>query len=114
MTFVIAYILEHGVQGLQHRIPKRGLRVVLVSMVFLTTLVTVVVALAPSFKAQATKLAEEYPSYLASIDKEVAATREKYTWAKSVLPEDVRVAELIEYVLGFIQTDDPANGAARH
>src|SRR5690606_20389381 len=44
LTFVFAYILEHGVHGLQHRIDNRPLRVVLVTVVFLGALITLGVA----------------------------------------------------------------------
>ncbi|MGA0867737.1 MAG: AI-2E family transporter, partial [Planctomycetota bacterium] len=77
LTFVFAYILEHGVQGLAHRIANRPARVVLVALVFLGTLITLGVALAPAFQQQARKLAAEYPQYLAKIDTELDRTREQ-------------------------------------
>jgi predicted PurR-regulated permease PerM len=106
LTFVFAYILEHGVQGLAHRIANRPARVVLVALVFLGTLITLGVALAPAFQQQARKLAAEYPQYLAKIDTELDRTREQYTVAGNVLPEDLKAIDLIEHLLGFVSTDD--------
>jgi predicted PurR-regulated permease PerM len=118
LTFVFAYILEHGVQGLQARIKKRPLRVVLVTMVFLGTLITIGRALAPAFGDQAKTLAQNYPKYFAAVDNEVAALRERAKWTKSFLPEDMHAAEVLEYLLGFVSEADPeetpaARGAAR-
>lgn len=102
LTFVFAYILEHGVQGLQHRLANRPLRVVLVTAVFLGALITLGVALAPSFQQQASKIAREYPEYLAKIDVELDEARHRYTWARNVLPEDLRAVDVIEHLVGFV------------
>lgn len=99
LTFVVAYILEHGVQGLAHRIPRRPIRVVLVSVVFLGTLVTFGIALAPSFRDQARRIGSDYQTYLAKIDDEIASARAKYAWAKSIVPEDARAVDIIEHLL---------------
>jgi predicted PurR-regulated permease PerM len=107
LTFVFAYILEHGVQGMRHRIGNRPARVVLVTVVFLGTLVTLGIALAPAFQQQAKKLAAEYPEYLAKIDGELGKARERYSWARSVLPEDLHAVDLIEHLLGFVSKDEP-------
>lgn len=112
LTFVFAYILEHGVQGLKHRIANRPVRVVLVAAVFLSTLITLGVALAPAFQQQATKLAAEYPEYLAKIDREIVRTRERYTWTRNLLPDDLHAADLVEEVLGFVSREEAAAAAA--
>ncbi|MDA1222001.1 MAG: AI-2E family transporter, partial [Planctomycetota bacterium] len=113
LTFVFAYILEHGVQGLVHRIANRPARVVLVALVFLGTLITLGVALAPAFQQQARKLAAEYPQYLAKIDTELDRTRQQYTVARDVLPDDLKAIDLIEHLLGFVSTDERANDGKR-
>lgn len=112
LTFVFAYILEHGVHGLQHRIKNRPFRVVLVTAVFLGTLITLGVALAPAFQQQATKLAAEYPDYLAKIDDELVKTRTTHAWTKNFLPEDLRAVDLIEHMLGFVSRE-PTDAATR-
>jgi len=71
LSFVFAYILEHGVQGLAHCIKSRTLRVVLVSTVFLGTLVTAGIFISPHFNAQATHLSSNYKPYLAAFDKQI-------------------------------------------
>lgn len=102
LTFVFAYILEHGVQGLQHRIKKRVVRVALVSVVFVGTLISLGIALAPAFREQANKLAREYPSYLEKIDSEIAGAREKYEWARAQIPSDLKAIDLVEYLLNWV------------
>jgi predicted PurR-regulated permease PerM len=109
LTFVVAYILEHGVHGLKHRIPNRVARVVLVAVVFLGTLVTFGIALAPAFRDQAKKIGNEYQTYLAKIDAEIGAAREKYTWARNVFPEDARAIDIIEHLL-HLTKEEPEVG----
>ncbi|MFO1053814.1 MAG: AI-2E family transporter [Planctomycetota bacterium] len=99
LTFVVAYILEHGVQGLQHRIKNRVIRVVLVSVVFLGTLVTFGIALTPAFRDQARKIGTDYQVYLQKIDGEIDNARKKYAWVRNVVPEDARAIDIIEHLL---------------
>jgi predicted PurR-regulated permease PerM len=107
LTFVFAYILEHGVQGLQHRIQNRVVRVVLVSVVFVGTLITLGIALAPAFRQQAATLAKEYPVYLEKIDAEIEAARNKYAWARSQIPADLKAIDLVEYLLNWVPKESP-------
>jgi len=69
LTFVFAYVLEHGVQGLAHRISSRAQRVVLVSIVFIGTLSTLGVFVTPHIEEQGRELLQSYPSYLQAFDR---------------------------------------------
>lgn len=71
LTFVFAYIQAHGVEGLEHRIPNRPLRVVIVGLVFLGTIVATVFALRPQIESQATDLIENSTSYINRADREI-------------------------------------------
>jgi predicted PurR-regulated permease PerM len=71
LTFVFAYVQAHGVDGLQHRIKNRALRVSIVGLVFLGTIVATVLALAPQIERQAATLVANYPTYIANADREI-------------------------------------------
>ena len=64
LAFVFAYVQAHGVEGLQHRIKNRGLRVSIVGLAFLGTIVAIVLALAPQIESQASDLARNYRTYI--------------------------------------------------
>ncbi|MGE3171604.1 MAG: AI-2E family transporter [Planctomycetota bacterium] len=71
LTFVFAYVQAHGVEGLQHRIRNRPLRVTIVGLVFLGTIVATVLALAPQIVRQATDLIDNHQSYINGADWEI-------------------------------------------
>ncbi len=71
LTFVFAYVLEHGVQGLAHRIASRAQRVVLVSTVFIGTLVTLGIFVTPQIEGQGRELIKSYPVYLEAFDRQI-------------------------------------------
>lgn len=107
LTFVFAYILEHSVQGLKHRMRNRPARVVLVSGVFVTTIVAVGVLLAPAFERQAHKIWAEFPLYLAKIDAQIDGLRQSQDWAKELIPPDVNSAAILEHIAGIVQREKP-------
>ncbi|MEQ1634317.1 MAG: AI-2E family transporter [Planctomycetota bacterium] len=78
LTFVFAYIQAHGVDGLQHRIRNRPLRVTIVGLVFLGTIVATVLALAPQIEVQAMVLAKNYRTYITNADREINAKMREY------------------------------------
>ena len=71
LTFVFAYIQAHGVDGLQHRIRNRPLRVVIVGLVVLGTLLATGFTLVPQIQAQAKEFLQNKDKYLAEADEEV-------------------------------------------
>ncbi|MBK8095831.1 MAG: AI-2E family transporter [Planctomycetes bacterium] len=71
LTFVFAYIQAHGVDGLQHRIKNRPLRVVIVGLVFLGTILATVFTLRPQIEEQAATLVRDYPKTIKTADEEV-------------------------------------------
>lgn len=105
LTFVVAYILEHGVQGLAHRIASRPVRVVLVSFVFLGTLIAAGIFLAPHFSTQATKLADNYSTYLARIDEALDDARRK-EWVRAMIPPEVKARDVVNGVFGLVEAAD--------
>lgn len=75
LTFVFAYIQDHGVDGLAHRIRTRWIRVVLVFAVFLGTLVAIGIFLVPHVQQQIETVAREYPKWINTANTNVV------TWA---------------------------------
>lgn len=71
LTFVFAYIQAHGVDGLAHRIKRRGLRVTLVGTVFLGTILATGFTLAPQIEHQTAVVANNWEKYLQDADKAV-------------------------------------------
>ncbi len=107
LTFVFAYILEHGTEGLRHRITNRPFRVVIVALVFIGTLVSSGILLAPAFQKQARKIALEFPTYLASIDEEVQRLRSDSEMLRDLIPHDMRTADLIARFAGVVERTAP-------
>ncbi len=71
LTFVFAYIQAHGVDGLQHRIRNRPLRVTIVGLVFLGTLLATGFTLFPNVKEQADTFWKNRQKYADDADREV-------------------------------------------
>jgi predicted PurR-regulated permease PerM len=78
LTFVFAYIQAHGVDGLQHRIKNRPLRVVVVGLVVLGTLLATGFTLVPQIQAQAKQFLQNKDKYLAEADDEVEKFLRQY------------------------------------
>jgi predicted PurR-regulated permease PerM len=68
LTFVFAYIQAHGVDGLQHRIVNRALRVTIVGLVFLGTILATVFALRPQLQEQGIQLWDHRNELIAKAD----------------------------------------------
>ncbi|MFM1870761.1 MAG: hypothetical protein RL398_183 [Planctomycetota bacterium] len=71
LTFVFAYIQAHGVDGLQHRIKRRWVRVVVVGLVFIGTLFATGFTLFPEVRDQAGEFLRERDRLVADADKEI-------------------------------------------
>ena len=71
LTFVFSYIQAHGVDGLEHRIRSRTLRVIIVGLVFLGTLFATGFTLAPQVNEQATTFLKNRHEYIAQADREL-------------------------------------------
>lgn len=85
LTFVFAYIQAHGVDGLQHRIKNRPLRVTIVGLVFLGTLLATGFTLFPQVKEQAETFWENRQKYAADADRELVKFLKKYPSAYDAL-----------------------------
>lgn len=109
LTFVFAYIQEHGVQGLAHRIGNRVVRVVIVFVVMLGALISIGIFLAEPLKKQAANLGENYPALLEAGDQQVAELR-KSDLLKNIIPPDFKVSVAVNELVGL--TSKAAAGPA--
>jgi predicted PurR-regulated permease PerM len=80
LTFVFAYVAEHGVQGLAHRFRSRKLRTLLVFGTILSVLALLATFLGPELKRQALTFVREVPTHLHSIDNRIDSVRKDYPW----------------------------------
>jgi predicted PurR-regulated permease PerM len=78
LTFVFAYIQAHGVDGLQHRIKNRVVRVVIVGLVVLGTLFATGFTLAPQVTEQANTFLKNKDKYIDDADKEIDKFLKQY------------------------------------
>jgi predicted PurR-regulated permease PerM len=71
LTFVFAYIQAHGVDGLQHRITNRPVRVIIVGLVVLGTLFATGFTLVPQVSDQATKFSKNRDKLIDDADAQL-------------------------------------------
>ena len=93
LTFVFAYIQAHGVEGLQHRIKNRPLRVTLVALVFLGTLLATGFTLFPLVREQAVTFWQNRIKYADDADGEINKTLQEYPSFYKSLQERARAFE---------------------
>jgi predicted PurR-regulated permease PerM len=93
LTFVFAYIQAHGVEGLQHRIRNRPLRVTLVGLVFLGTLLATGFTLFPLVREQAETFWQNREKYADDADREINKTLQKYPTVYESLKQRSRALE---------------------
>ncbi|HZN38062.1 MAG TPA: AI-2E family transporter [Planctomycetota bacterium] len=97
LTFVFAYIQAHGVEGLQHRIKNRPLRVTLVALVFLGTLLATGFTLFPLVREQAVTFWQNREKYADDADAEINKTLKQYPSVyKSLLERSKALATMRE------------------
>ncbi len=109
LTFVFAYIQTHGVNGLQHRIPTRWVRVVLVFLVFLGTLIAIGVYLRPHIEHQVITIAEKLPGWIDVADKKI---EEFATQKKIPISKNFNLTDVVNDVLGLGSTELFGNPSA--
>lgn len=78
LTFVFAYIQAHGVDGLQHRIKNRVVRVVIVGLVVLGTLFATGFTLVPQVKEQADTFIRNKEKYVTDADAKLDKFFQQY------------------------------------
>lgn len=119
LTFVFAYIQCRGVDRLKKYIPQRAIRVVLVTILFLSILVTVGVLIVPKAKDQTFLFVIQLPQHVARLDQELLSLAERYPMLANVVPElsyehsqspsglgKSQTAILIQQIFGFGESQD--------
>ncbi len=113
LTFVFAYIQGHGVDGLQHRILNRPLRVVLVALVFLGFIGAVGYFLAPQLAEQVQDFGRNYQTHAAALNKTVRnlGTTMQLPAKTAVQLESFEIEDVVADLIGFglaSDADEPA------
>ncbi|MEZ5989538.1 MAG: AI-2E family transporter [Planctomycetota bacterium] len=101
LTFVFAYIAEHGVEGLQHRIRSRMARAIVVFALILGVLGMVGTFLGPELKQQADRFVREIPQKLGEIDKFLVEKRKEHAWLRDFIDEDPNIRTFVLQELGL-------------
>ena len=114
LTFVFAYICEHGVQGLAHRFRSRKLRTLLVFGTLLSVLALFATFLAPELKKQGVSFVRELPRHVQTLDGKLSELRDDNPAVDDFLG-DRNVTDIVEELLG-ITKESPADieGGTRH
>ncbi len=100
LTFVFAYIAEHGVQGLAHRIRSRKARTAIVFLLMISVIGLVVTYLGPELKNQAADFLKTAPDYLHEVDRIVEEQRKTQPWVGEILG-DRKAKDLLGDLLGI-------------
>lgn len=115
LTFVFAYVQEHGVLRLRPLVPNRIVRAVLVFVVVLGSLVGIGFFAVPQIQNQAKQIADDWPKHMVEMNKGVDWFREK----TNLIPKDVKAEDLLHDLVGFgapadaITTEDKAESGKR-
>ena len=113
LTFVFAYIAEHGVQGLAHRLRSRRLRTCIVFTTLIGIFSLGAVFIGPQLKKQAANFEKQAPAMIAELDKYLQQQREKSEFLQNFIGEDTRIGPIISEALGFgVATEDEEKKAA--
>ena len=99
LTFVFAYIAEHGVDGLAHRIRSRRIRTAIVFSTMIAVIAMLATFLAPELKNQAVQFVDNLDKYEISVDKSIDELRGKSKFWDGML-KDVTAKGVFNEVVG--------------
>lgn len=102
LTFVFAYIAEHGVQGLEHRIHNRAARTAVVFLTMISGFVLVGAFLGPNLKEQAVTFANDVPAKLRQVDEFLVEQRKKFPALKDFIDEEPKVGKMLLEEIGLV------------
>ncbi len=88
LTFVFAYVQDHSVDGLQHRIKNRIVRVVLVFLILLSAIVGTGYFVGPRLENQVDDLMTNSPTYLKEADNGIHDFAKDKPWLQGLLQQD--------------------------
>ncbi len=112
LTFVFAYIAEHGVQGLEHRIRSRAARTATVFLTLIAGLVLIGTFLGPNFKTQALTFAEDIPAKLHQVDEFLIQQRSKFPALQDFIDEDPKFGRMLLKEIGLLSGRAGSTAAA--
>lgn len=100
LTFVFGYVMQHGVEKLEHRVKSRRLRVVVVFLCLLTILVGVGWAMGPALAQQAKEFPATVKKNLGALDREIDNLRATSPSIKEFLPADLKAGDILAELFG--------------
>ena len=107
LTFVFAYLAEHGVEGLAHRIESRRWRTTIIFGVMIAVFAGLSMFLAPSLKDQAVKFVNDLPAIQKDLDAFLDKQRKSSDFFKGLF-EGVTAETVFNEVLGGSGAQDSA------
>lgn len=99
LTFVFAYMAEHGVQGLAHRIHSRKLRTAIVFTTMIAVIAAAITFIAPKLKDQAVVFVNNLGRYEQTVDKTIGDLRARGDFWEGML-KDVTAKGMFNEVVG--------------
>lgn len=99
LTFVFAYIAEHGVEGLAHRIGSRRARTAIVFLLMIGAMTIVIAFLGPELKSQAVTFVDNLDAHKAAVNEFLDERREAGEFWDDLL-KDVTADDVLGEVLG--------------
>lgn len=106
LTFVFSYIQSQGVNALAPYLRIRALRCIAVGLVFLGIVVGLISFLAPRAKTQAQLFANNFSTYVQTIDRELGTLSTNYPLVRELVP-DLRERSKWEEAVTDSQMWDP-------
>ncbi len=87
LTFVFSYIQARSVNRLERWIKNRPVRVIVVALIFLSTLIATGIFFGPKVKQQAELFINQFGTYLSRVDQELYRLEQRYPLVGEILPE---------------------------
>lgn len=99
LTFVFAYLAEHGVQGLAHRIRSRMARTAVIFTTMIAVIAAAIMFIAPKLNYQAAQFVNNLGQYEETVDGAIADLRERGDFWDDML-RDVTAKGVFNEILG--------------
>ena len=94
LTFVFAYIQSSGVMRLRKFIPSRLVRVIVVGLVFLSTLAGISLFIFPKVQRQTEGFVRQFATYIGKVDDTLLDLSNRYPILSEVIPELKKVGQM--------------------
>lgn len=111
LTFVFAYMAEHGVQGLAHRIQSRKARTAIVFTTMIAVIAAAIMFIAPKLKDQAVVFVNNLDKYEKTVDESIEDLKKRGDFWDNVL-KDTSAKGIFDQVMGTKKKGDEDENSA--